>query len=192
MKGYVIDVRGFSEEKKKRVQDAFFELGLRWSRKSGYKHLDADTYGNVFPKGATTNLLMHDECVHKIERPYEITYEELMRESGININPEDEVTITTNYRQLLKVWAMMGASNGIGFPCRYNIYSITKEIFGLSYSDSIATKLGGINYYSIQEELEARVFGPKETEQGRKIRELREQAECLLNKAKELEESTND
>ena len=188
MKGYVIDVRGFSKEKKNKVQDALIQLGCA----EKISTTDVDRYTNVDTYGDVSEYIMHGKgSMSKEQEPYEITYEKLMKEAGMNIEPEQEVTITITYRELLRAWAVLRNTSGGSF--RYSIYCIAKDL--LSLPDEyvhVPRSHSVIDYDSIQKELEEKVFGPKETEQQRKVRELREQAEELLTKAKELEESNND
>lgn len=106
------------------------------------------------------------------------------------IKPEEEVTITITYGELLRAVMVTGHSNGVTYD--KSIYDIGKDLLDLDDADIRKYVTTTIDYYSIQDELEAKVFGPKETEQERNIRELREQAEELLAKARELEENACD
>ena len=130
--------------------------------------------------------------------------EQQMKEHNItpkNIKPEDEVTITVTYRDLAKMYALLGSVS-----CTYSdhrlFYRLEKM---LDTSGNIRDKVvvdnvpyeNRLNYKEYQEEFEALLFPePIETEQQKQIRELREQAEAmqeqskaLLEKAKTLEEN---
>lgn len=82
-RGYCIDVSGFDEEKKKRVQDAFFKLGFCWySYGETYEYLDAQKYTNVLTDGSVKAMLMYGIGINVLEKHYLITYDELMKEAG--------------------------------------------------------------------------------------------------------------
>ena len=110
-----------------------------------------------------------------------------------NIKPEDEVTITVTYRELATVYAIYGSVNGAG-----NSYLFKKLENMLDYNRKVYDKVVGnktreqiLNYNQYQKEFEALLFPqePVETKQQKQIRELREQAEALLQKAKDIESS---
>ena len=120
-----------------------------------------------------------------------------MKEHNIkpkNIKPEDEVTITVTYRDLAKMYALLGS-----VPCTYNdhrLYYKLEKILDPSgdIRDSVVVNNisyeNRLKYKEYQEEFEALLFPePVETEQQKQIRELREQAEALLQKAKDIESS---
>lgn len=90
MEKLCIDVRGFSEEKKKRVQDAFFKLGLKWPGGCMYKWFGADRYGNVYEDGnAMGDLRFGHGDMSEQQRKYAITYPELMRKAGMDESDPD-------------------------------------------------------------------------------------------------------
>ena len=109
-----------------------------------------------------------------------------------NIKPEDEVTITATYRDLAKIYALLGTTS-----CKYGDHSLFYKLENmLDPSGHIRDKVVVSNvsyenrfkYQEYQEEFEALLFHePIETEQQKQIRELREQAEALLQKAKDIE-----
>lgn len=92
MEKLCIDARGFSVEKKMRVQDAFFKLGIKWAGGCAHQHLDyADQYGNVYSDGNAIDKLMwgHGDMTEQ-QREYAITYPELMRKAGMDESDTDE------------------------------------------------------------------------------------------------------
>lgn len=90
MEKLCIDVRGFSVEKKMRVQDAFFELGCKWANTHAYLHLGADWYGNVYPWGNTSGgFMVGGVNMSEQQREYAITYPELMRKAGMDESDPD-------------------------------------------------------------------------------------------------------
>ena len=120
-----------------------------------------------------------------------------------NIKPEDEVTITVTYRDLAKIYALLGTTS-----CKYGDHSLFYKLENmLDPSGHIRDKVVVSNvsyenrfkYQEYQEEFESALFPePVETEQQKQIRELREQAEAmqeqskaLLQKARDIEESHN-
>lgn len=107
-----------------------------------------------------------------------------------HIRPEDEVTITTTYGELAKVLILLAKANG---KHRGNLFDVLRNLFGIkgACSDMIKGKLPTIDYVKVEQEWLAELFPeptPVESPAQRKVRELREQAEELLAKARELEE----
>ena len=127
-----------------------------------------------------------------------------MKEQNVkpkNIKPEDEVTITATYRDLAKMYALLGS-----VPCTYNDHRLYYKLEKMldpsgDIRDSVVVNNisyeNRLKYKEYQEEFESALFPePVETEQQKQIRELREQAEAmqeqskaLLQKAKSLEEN---
>lgn len=90
MEKLCIDVRGFSEEKKKRVQDAFFALGIEWAGDKGYANLHAGRYGNVYRDGERGKYLMFgNRDISEAQKPHEVTYTQLMQKAGLPIDDPD-------------------------------------------------------------------------------------------------------
>lgn len=121
--------------------------------------------------------------------------EQQMKEHNIkpkNIKPEDEVTITVTYRDLAKMYALLGSVS-----CTYSdhrlFYRLEKMLDPSGNArDKVVTNNipyeNRLNYKEYQEEFESALFPePIETEQQKQIRELREQAEALLQKVKDIE-----
>lgn len=77
-----IDVRGFSREKKKRVQDAFFKLGICWPFRMGYEELDKCMYTNTCASGNISAYLMYSESQQN--RTPTHSYEQLMEIAGMS------------------------------------------------------------------------------------------------------------
>lgn len=122
--------------------------------------------------------------------------EQQMKEQNIkqsNIKPEDEVTITVTYRDLAKMYALFGRTG-----CKYGNHQLYYKLKRML--DPSGTIRGNVlldirqdltlQYELYQEKFESLLFPePIETEQQKQIRELREQAEALLQKAKDIESS---
>lgn len=108
-----------------------------------------------------------------------------------HIRPEDEVTITTTYGELAKVYLLLANSNGI---CGFTTFTECQRIFDDEDSvklEQVYFKFNVDDYCGIESEWLKILFPeptPVESPTQRKARELREQAELLLAKAKELEE----
>lgn len=85
-RGYCIDVSGFNEEKKKRVQDAFFKLGFYWKMEDKNKHRigSYDILSNVNSIGCfLDHLVCGDGYLSESQKHFLITYDELMKEAGM-------------------------------------------------------------------------------------------------------------
>lgn len=91
MEKLCIDVRGFSVEKKKRVQDAFFELGYKWVTGGQERRgLKSGRYGNVYPDGESETGLVHgDGDMSCAQIAHSITYPEIMRKAGMDESDPD-------------------------------------------------------------------------------------------------------
>lgn len=127
-----------------------------------------------------------------------------MKEQNVkpkNIKPEDEVTITVTYRDLAKMYALLGSVS-----CTYSDHRLFYRLEKMldpsgDIRDSVIVNNipyeNRLKYEEYQKEFESALFPePVETEQQKQIRELREQAEAmqeqskaLLQKAKSLEEN---
>lgn len=125
----------------------------------------------------------------------ELKYFKLKEEDAMQqpkpIRPEDEVTITAKYGDLAKVLMLLGRANG---KWGLDLFSTLTGLFGVKGSVGDLTKkaLPTIRYTEVERELLAELFPqptPVESPSQRKAREMREQAELLLAKARELEES---
>ena len=92
MEKLCIDVKGFSEEKKKRVQDAFFELGFEWyTFGKSHRFLHANKYTNIDLLVADRYLMHSSGTISHGESEFEITYPELMRKAGMDESDPDEL-----------------------------------------------------------------------------------------------------
>lgn len=119
----------------------------------------------------------------------------LFKEKTMSIKPEDEVTITTTYGELARAYAVLGKVNGktIGKEVLWcTIRKLLEDPFQEIYNKEITLDRSIedlADYAAIQEDWLNSLFPPEpvETEQQKQIRELREQAEVLLDKANQLE-----
>ena len=116
----------------------------------------------------------------------ELKYFKLKEENVMPISSEDEVTITTTYRELARVYAILGKVDGAAFSSLFNQVAAMLDPDYKKYSKFISPidKRDVLNYHSYQFSWEALLFSEQETPQQIQIRE---QAEALLQKAKELE-----
>lgn len=105
------------------------------------------------------------------------------------INTEDEVTITTTYRELARVYAILGKVNNAAFSSLFKQVAALLDPDYKKYAKFVSPidKSNILNYHSYQFSWEELLFGEQETQHQIQIRELREQAEALLERAKELE-----
>lgn len=120
----------------------------------------------------------------------EMKYFKLKEENVMPIKPEDEVTITTTYRELARLYVIMGKCNGDTNGELFVKLKSLLDIGGDKYDKLIRPMSSArdiLNYNEYQSKWEGMLFGEQETQQQIQIRELREQAEALLQKAKELE-----
>lgn len=120
----------------------------------------------------------------------EMKYFKLNEENVMPIKPEDEVTITTTYRELARLYVIMGKCNGDTNGELFVKLKSLLDIGGDKYDKLIRPMSSArdiLNYNEYQSKWEGMLFGEQETQQQIQIRELREQAEALLEKAKELE-----
>lgn len=108
-----------------------------------------------------------------------------------NIKPEDEVTITVNYRDLALAYAVLGKTTGpdskLYSQARGMLDPYWKAYDSLNLRNKTSDQI--LRYGDYYKEFEALLFPqePVETKQQKQIRELREQAEALLQKAKDIE-----
>lgn len=148
--------------------------------------IDTVTLGSGFI--GTTNVIIKDELKY-----FKLKEEKIMQQPK-HIRPEDEVTITTTYGELARAYAILGKVGGMSYGT--GLWSIIGELIdgaGSVYDRMVWRKdLEEAGSYSkYQKEWLAALFPkptPVESPTQRKARELREQAEELLAKAKELEE----
>lgn len=79
-KEYSVDVSGCTEEEKKEVQQAFFDVGFVWeSGGKEYQHLDKVQYTNTTGSGSVTGYCMHatttEDCNMKPDEFFNHVYE---------------------------------------------------------------------------------------------------------------------
>ena len=122
-----------------------------------------------------------------------------MKEQNIkpkNIKPEDEVTITVNYRDLALAYAVLGKTTGPDS----RLYKQAKDMLDPNWKAYDSLKLRNktsdqiLRYGDYYKEFESLLFPqePVETGQQKQIRELREQAEALQEQSKELLQKARD
>jgi hypothetical protein len=119
---------------------------------------------------------------------FKLKEEETMHQPK-HIRPEDEVTITTTYGELAVALYFLGE---VAQPYGQQLYNQLLEVFNLEYADFTSLVDDELNFYRVKSEVYATLFPeptPVESPTQRKVRDLREQAELLLAKARELEES---
>lgn len=106
------------------------------------------------------------------------------------IRPEDEVTITTTYGELAVALTLLGEVSSESNEGLI-LYKRILEIFDVKYLNLPEVVGTNINFHEVKDEVYAILFPeptPVESPTQRKAREMREQAEMLLAKARELEE----
>lgn len=95
MQEITIDVRGFSDEKKKRVQDAFFRLGIRWFLQ-GDSHQclwgSVEVYTNKDTEGEVGRCIMWSTIK---DRAPTHTYSELMLLAGMAPNQDQNQPVNS-------------------------------------------------------------------------------------------------
>ena len=194
-----------------------FEIGDVVTMKAPFKAVYEGTISEVYKQGIKVHFFCGDRVYISNYMLYTLTNvtkqqkatqdnqsttseqeskEQPMKEHNFtpkNIKPEDEVTITTTYRELATVYAIYGSVNGAG-----NSYLFKKLENMLDYNRKVYDKVIGnktkeqiLNYNQYQKEFETLLFSqePVETDQQKQIRELREQAEAMLQQVKALEEN---
>lgn len=131
-----------------------------------------------------------DNCIIIMK---ELQYFKLKEEETVQqpeyIRPEDEVTITTTYGELAVALTLLGevsseSNEGL------TLYERILELFDVKYLNLPEVVGKNINFHEVKDEVYAILFPQPtsvESPTQRKVRELREQAEELLAKAKELE-----
>lgn len=109
------------------------------------------------------------------------------------ISPEDEVTITTTYGELAKVYAVMGCVNGKDYG--KNIFNTVANILDPSqsrYDNVIYTKIpktARLEYVEYQDKWIKALFGEQESEEEKaKALKIKELEESINNAKKQLEE----
>ena len=80
-KEYSVNVEDCTEEEKKEVQQAFFDVGFKWiSNDNTYKSLDAVQYSNVYTGGEVTTSPMYgdetNDCNMTAKKFLELVYEQ--------------------------------------------------------------------------------------------------------------------
>lgn len=80
-KEYSVNVEDCTEEEKKEVQQAFFDVGFKWiSNDNTYKSLDAVQYSNAYTGGEVTTSLMYgdetNDCNMTAKEFLELVYEQ--------------------------------------------------------------------------------------------------------------------
>lgn len=200
MKGYVVDCTGFSEEKKKLVQEGFFRLGIKWFySNNSISFLYRDVFTNVEIGGRVTDILTWGCRITEDMKPYLISFNDFMKEVGMEEHMEKEaidentvVSVEMTVGQLLILALLSGhsvdSSNYNQYEVLYNKckeLGLTDTLYGLLDRGCVTGgEISRLTREFIRDHLK-----PKETPNQKKARELRERAEEFLAKAKELEES---
>lgn len=116
--------------------------------------------------------------------------EEKIMQQPKHLRPEDEVTITTTYGELAVALTLLGEVS-----CESNegliLYKRILELFDTEYLNLPEVVGKNIDFHKVKDEVYSILFPeptPVESPTQRKAREMREQAEKLLAKARELEE----
>lgn len=79
-KEYSVDVLGCTKEEKEEVQQAFFDVGIKWrSGCEGYEYLSAEQYSNAYEDGKVDSYLTYcletDDCNMTAKEFLELVYE---------------------------------------------------------------------------------------------------------------------
>ena len=181
-----------------------FEIGDKVTMKVPFFNGDHEgTVAEIYKQGIEVNFVCGDKVYIENHMLYTLTNltkqkskDQQMKEQNVkpkNIKPEDEVTITVTYRDLAKMYALLGSVS-----CTYSdhklFYRLEKMLDPSGYiRDSVVVNNvsyeNRLKYEEYQKEFESALFPqePAETEQQKQIRELREQAEALLQKARDIE-----
>jgi hypothetical protein len=88
-----INVHGFSEQKKKLVQDAFHKLGYKWNDGITYNYLNANQYSNHYDNSNQTEKYMkfsQSKVAYKDE--FTVIFNELMEIAGMTEHLEPTFT----------------------------------------------------------------------------------------------------
>ena len=180
-----------------------FEIGDVVAMKATFNTVFEGTVAEIYKQGIKVNFVCGDKVYIPDHMLYTLTNltkqqkskEQQMKEQNVkpkNIKPEDEVTITVTYRDLAKMYALLGSVS-----CTYSdhrlYYRLEKMLDPSGYiRDSVVVNNisyeNRLKYEEYQKEFESALFPqePAETEQQKQIRELREQAEVLQEQSKEL------
>lgn len=194
MKGYAIDVRGFSENKKKRVQDAFSKLGIKYETDFKVQLAKVRKFTNVPSTfGEIKNYLMCGiDPISVKQKPYEITYEQLMEEANMKeeLSKNTKVTVELTVEELLHIrlavgkgsshlstiWSLDDILDEMGLEDLYvELYNKQPEGGFILHKDIFVNVID--SYFN------------KETPDQIKARELREQMEQMAKELKQLEEN---
>lgn len=114
-KEYSVSVAGCSEEEKKEVQQAFFDVGIGWaSNGAKYGHLRAVLYTNKYGDGDDSTHYLYEgsakECNMTAEKFLELVYEP---EQVGHIHAEDAKTTTEPW----ELWQVKG-DDGVWKDCQ--------------------------------------------------------------------------
>ena len=185
-----------------------FEIGDVVTMKAPFNAVFEGTVARIYKQGIKVNFLCGDKVYIPNYMFYTLTNlteqqnkDRQMKEQNVqpkNIKPEDEVTITVTYRDLAKMYALLGSVS-----CTYGdhrlYYRLEKMLDPSGYiRDSVVVNNvsyeNRLKYEGYQKEFESALFPqePAETEQQKQIRELREQAEALQEQSKELLQKAKD
>ena len=186
-----------------------FEIGDVVTMKAPFNTVFEGTVADIYKQGIKVNFVCGDKVYIPDHMLYTLTNltkqqkskEQQMKEQNVqpkNIQPEDEVTITMTYRDLAKMYALLGSVS-----CTYNDHRLFYRLEKMldqsgDIRDSVIVNNipyeNRLKYEEYQKEFEALLFpqGPAETEQQKQIRELREQAEALQEQSKKLLQKAKD
>ena len=162
-RAYSVDVSACTEEEKKEVQQAFFDVGIFWQwHGSEYQFLDAVQYTNKYASGGVQRHLLHgsttEECNMTAKEFLDLVYEpeyqghvhaELMAQYA-----EDAKTSKTPW----KLWQMKSA-DGVWRGCEAHPVWVSSTVYrrkpkthivhGVEIPDLRVTPEPGDSYYLI-------------------------------------------
>lgn len=108
------------------------------------------------------------------------------------INPEDKVVLTLSYRQVAKLYAIMGRVNGTGdSSCWGKLKEIVEDFDQSKYNSFVYERehADAMEYSEYQDEWEKILFSEQKSEAEIQLEKLQEQIKELEKQAQKLKES---
>ena len=120
-------------------------------------------------------------------RFFELVEEDAQDEEPKVITPETQVTITTTYGELARVYYILGFSNGMSHgTCLWNLAASLLGDKDLTIYDAHRPEIGRIDYNSVQKKWESLFF--KSKEQQEKELAIKQKQSMIAQLQKEIQE----
>lgn len=165
-KEYSVDVSECTEEEKKKVQQAFFDVGIKWQiHGEEYNYKDVDKYTNTTRCGEVTSYLMFgsiEGCNMTVEEFFDLVYEpeqqghvhaELMAQYAEDAKTHDEpwklwqVNYSDNFEE--GKWTKLRDNPSWVTGVKYRRKPMTHNVHGVEIPDLRIEPKKGDEYYLV-------------------------------------------